>query len=217
MLQCLTIDACWRHAVVLPAADLLDSLWASAGLEPGELTHWLLWCRSLHCLDTRYADAQVLLLASCTAGCQPDQREQLISDARLVVAISGQTPLALTLEPGVLASASKLADGLLQLSTVPPPMDAATQATLLLDCEVQCTLIVPHGPPFSIVARSVSVLACSGMSGVAGSSAVALTTGGIELARAELSGPARLLLRVAGRQLADGRRQPAAHLFALLR
>jgi hypothetical protein len=125
--------------------------------------------------------------------------------------------LVLELEQGVLAAAGRLADGLLLLSAAPPPVDAAPQATLLLDCDVQCTLSLPHSAPICLKARSVLAVACSSIGSVAGSNAVGVTVGSAELTRPGPNGNACLLSHAAGQQQANGRRRPAVQVFALLR
>lgn len=161
-------------------------------------------------------------LVSCppSAGCQPEQaslQEQLSAGSSLLVTVSASAPLQLAVEQPVVAAASRLADALLQLSAAPPPAGAATQATLLLGCDVHCTLSVPQSAPFSLTARSLRVVACSSIAGVAGSSAVAASVGSLELARPEAGEGTRLLALAAGQQLGDRRRKPALQVIAPLR
>jgi hypothetical protein len=132
-------------------------------------------------------------------------------------------PLAATLGRGTLAAASALADGVLRLSAAPPPAGGATQAALELECEVRCEVAAAVGAPFCVVARAVSARACANVDGVAGSSALALSVGGVELTRREGLGAAcegersRVLAHSSGQQQADGQRRPAAQLLVLLR
>ena len=165
----------------------MDSLWRAAGQDP--------------------------------AGGQPEfgaVREQLSAGAILLATVSTSSAIQLTLEPSALAAAGQLADGLLQLSAAPPPVEAATQATVLLDCDVICTLRVPQGSPVCLAARSVRVAACASVGGVVGSSVVAVAVGSAELTRPGAGG-SQLLVHVAGQQLGDGRRKPALQLLAPLR
>lgn len=118
----------------------------------------------------------------------------------------------------MLAAAARLADGLLQLTPAPPPEDAATPAALRLLCNAECTLAVPCGAPCTLAARGIHVVACSGIAGLAGSSAVAAAVGSLELTRTGAGGGAALVAHAAGQQQpADERCTPALQLSALLR
>ena len=179
----------------------------------------LLTAAMLFCIPLlqRFSDLPHLLTPT---GCQPELsalREHLSVSSRLLVSVSSGAEVVLELEQGVLAAAGRLADGLLLLSAAPPPVDAAPQATLLLDCDVQCTLSLPQGAPICLAARSVRAVACSSIGGVAGSNAVAMTVGSTELTWSGSDGSTHLLSHAAGQQQADGRRRPAVQVFALLR
>ena len=135
-----------------------------------------------------------------------------------MVAVSAATPVQLALEPGALAAASRLGDGLLQLSAAPPPEGPATQATLQLDCDVVCTLGQQGAAPLALTARSLRAVACSSLGGLAGASVAAVAVGSLELARpGGEPGGSRLLALAAGQQGSEGRRTPALQLFAPLR
>ncbi|KAL4447967.1 hypothetical protein ABPG75_005186 [Micractinium tetrahymenae] len=185
----LSIDLCWRQLGAAPPGDLLDSLWASASRDPG---------------------------------CQPGPAalwQQLSGVAPLLACVRLGAPALVTLERGTLAAAGRLVDGLLQLSAAPPPAEPATPAALQLECEVQCSLVGLQGAALATLsARSIHAVAGSSLGGLAGSSVVAAAVSSAELARPE-GGPkgSHLLAHVAGQQQADGRRLPAAQLFAVLR
>ena len=105
-------------------------------------------------------------------------RQQLSAGATLLVTARSTAPVQLWLQHTTLGALSRLADGLLQLSAAPPPVEAATQATLLLECNLECSLVVPRGTPFVLSARSMHVAASSSVDGVAGSSVVAAAAPG---------------------------------------
>ena len=127
--------------------------------------------------------------------------------------------MQLSLRHAAVEAAGRLADGLLQLSATLPPVDAATQATLLLDFDMECMLEVPGSTPFCIAARSVRLAACSSVAGIASSSIVAAAVGSLELTRPEARGTSgsQVLVHAAGQQLADGQRRPAMQLLVPLR
>ncbi len=146
-------------------------------------------------------------------------RQQLSAGATLLVTARSTAPVQLWLQHTTLGALSRLADGLLQLSAAPPPVEAATQATLLLECDLECSLVVPRGTPFVLSARSMHVAASSSVDGVAGSSVVAAAVSSLELTRTDVGagGRRQLLVHAAGQQLADGRRRPALQLLVPLR
>lgn len=180
----------------------------------------------LHCVPTSSAHLTRCTLSTtlhCVpADCLPEHavlQQRLCAGARLQLTASSRAAVQLTLQHTTLDAAGRLADGLLQLSTAPPPVEAAAQATALLECDVECTLVVPNGPSFTLTARSVHVAASSSMAGVAGSSIVAVAVSSLELTRPDASSGSRsqLLVHAAGQQLADGQRRPALQLLVPLR
>ncbi len=205
-----------RPPISTAQAEALERLWAVAAPEPGDGEA----CWFCHQSTSRCC-CLLQCLATChLSGCDSDQADlykQITANARLLVTISAQEMLLLTLDLGMLTAAALLADGLLQLSTVPPPMEAAIEAAVLLECEVQCALVVSNVPVCSITARSIHAAACSSIGGVAGSSAAAIAIGSVEITRAEPHCAARVLLHVAAQTQADGRRLPAAQLLVVLR
>ena len=190
-----------------------------AGLFGG--SHVLFRCsQACHFVVLCCNDSAICRMLLFRAGCQPELSvlsEQLSASSSVLVSVSSSVGVVLQLEQAALAAAGRLADGLLLLSAAPPPVYGATQATLLLECDVQCALSLPQGTPVCLAARSVRAVACSSIGGVAGSNAAAVAVGSTELTRPGPDGNAQLLAHAAGQQQADGRRRPAAQVFARLR
>lgn len=178
----------------------------------------------MYCSDLSCTVWQLLTTTLCClpADCLPEHaavRQQLSAGATLLLTASSGAPVQLSLQHSTLAAVGRLADGLLQLSTAPPPVEAATHATVLLECDVECILVVPNGLPYTITARSLHVAASSNAAGVAGSSVISAAVRSLELTRPDedSSGRSQLLVHAAGQQLVDGRRQPALQLLVPLR
>lgn len=167
----------------------------------------------LHCFQ--YFDR----LRGVSAGCQAqmaDVQDQLTAGAGLLVVVNSKAALALNVEQNLVAAAASLADGLLQLSAA-PPVDTVTQAVLVLELEVQCTLGVPRTPHFCVTAHSMSIVACSGIAGVAGASALVVAVRGLELTRHESSGHSAVILHSGGAQGLDVPGTPAAQCSMVYR
>ena len=139
--------------------------------------------------------------------------------ALLHISVDKVAPLRVKLDPAVVAATSRLGDALMQLAAAPPPAVAPPQMSLLLDCEVQCTVQASKTAIFILDARSVCVTACSSIGSVIGSSAAALAIGSLELTCPCSSNQRQLQLAFARRVQLTGESEPlpAVELLAIFR